>query len=377
MTTYSSIANAEIDADSPITVPLMTKLRDNPIAITEGASGAPLIQAAALDTDSVTAAAIAANAVAQSEIKTDNSDHDFSVGVDTSVVTSAGAYCLSVTTEPNSLANGNTHHIGRYNRTATDFLSGEFRIWAEVAGDDNCGMRAVFIDASPPYDMGDGEVPLFACLAIEKGSGEIHSVSVSANPVWAHNGPTIITPDGTDGQGRRFRWSDRLAARNLQRRRDTILAAIAGSRLDRETKAQEIEALARAQLSAAALRDHYSPAKQQLRDVRAALAVEERRVLEALDEIKQVNRELQKLQRVITMEDKNADMAAIPHNYTSWDADKYEFAYLDPCETLGLWEMHDAGVFVPTYIREALTIHNDDLSRCVPPGTKAVRFSKR
>ena len=43
MTTYTTITNAEIDQDSPVTQPLMTALRDNPIAIAEGSSGAPKI----------------------------------------------------------------------------------------------------------------------------------------------------------------------------------------------------------------------------------------------------------------------------------------------------------------------------------------------
>lgn len=50
MTTYSAIASTEIDADSPITDALLGKLRDNPIAISEGASGAPKVMAAALNT---------------------------------------------------------------------------------------------------------------------------------------------------------------------------------------------------------------------------------------------------------------------------------------------------------------------------------------
>jgi len=49
MTTYTSIPNSDIDQDSPVTQPLMTALRDNPIAITEGASGAPRIVAAAIE----------------------------------------------------------------------------------------------------------------------------------------------------------------------------------------------------------------------------------------------------------------------------------------------------------------------------------------
>lgn len=68
MTTYTVINNTDIDVDSPVTTSLMNKLRDNPIAIAEGASGAPKIQAAALDTNSVTADAIAAGAVGSSEL---------------------------------------------------------------------------------------------------------------------------------------------------------------------------------------------------------------------------------------------------------------------------------------------------------------------
>lgn len=50
MTTYTTITNSEIDQDSPITQPLLTSLRDNPIAIAEGSSGAPRIQGKALQT---------------------------------------------------------------------------------------------------------------------------------------------------------------------------------------------------------------------------------------------------------------------------------------------------------------------------------------
>lgn len=41
MTSYVSIPNGDIDQDSPITQPLMTALRDNPIAIAEADSTVP------------------------------------------------------------------------------------------------------------------------------------------------------------------------------------------------------------------------------------------------------------------------------------------------------------------------------------------------
>lgn len=50
MTDYLPIAASDIDRDSPVNQPLMTALRDNPIAIAEGASGAPRVQLAALPT---------------------------------------------------------------------------------------------------------------------------------------------------------------------------------------------------------------------------------------------------------------------------------------------------------------------------------------
>lgn len=43
MTTYTPIENSEIDQDSVVQPPLMAALRDNPIALAEGASGAPKI----------------------------------------------------------------------------------------------------------------------------------------------------------------------------------------------------------------------------------------------------------------------------------------------------------------------------------------------
>ena len=58
MTTYTGIANSEVDGDSPITDTLMQRLRDNVLAMFEGAAGAPRLQLAALDTWFTTAGAV-------------------------------------------------------------------------------------------------------------------------------------------------------------------------------------------------------------------------------------------------------------------------------------------------------------------------------
>lgn len=54
MATYSAVTAGEKDADSPINVSLIDKLDQNPLAIAEGASGAPKIQTAAIQDDAVT-----------------------------------------------------------------------------------------------------------------------------------------------------------------------------------------------------------------------------------------------------------------------------------------------------------------------------------
>ena len=48
MTSYTPIANGSVDAGSPIDEGLITALRDNPIAISEGSTGAPPIASTAV-----------------------------------------------------------------------------------------------------------------------------------------------------------------------------------------------------------------------------------------------------------------------------------------------------------------------------------------
>ena len=59
MTDYTTITDTQVDPEAPITSELMTALRDNPIAITEGSSGAPKVQTAGLQDSAVTTAKIA------------------------------------------------------------------------------------------------------------------------------------------------------------------------------------------------------------------------------------------------------------------------------------------------------------------------------
>jgi len=68
MTAYVTIADSDIDPDSPLTTSLLTALRDNPTAITEGSAGAPNIQLSAMAANSVGASQIVDGSVGSAEI---------------------------------------------------------------------------------------------------------------------------------------------------------------------------------------------------------------------------------------------------------------------------------------------------------------------
>jgi hypothetical protein len=61
-----------------------------------------------------------------------------------------------------------------------------------------------YIQASPPYDLGDGEIPLFVFLMVEKASGLAVATYTAREAPWHYNGPTNIRADRyVDGKGYR------------------------------------------------------------------------------------------------------------------------------------------------------------------------------
>lgn len=208
MTTYTAIPNSDVDADSPVTTGLMTLLRDNPLAISEGSTGAPKIQTAAYDTGSVDAAAIAADAVTQSELADDavgqgelKSSFDF-LGNAQAFTSSGGAFSLGWesqrhNTEDRSMA---MFHASGADESA---YTARWNFTASITSNDNA--RLYYVQSSPPYDLGDGDVPLFVSAQVDNGSGEIGAIHIAPDPTWCNNGPTNVTPSRIAKDGRAFR----------------------------------------------------------------------------------------------------------------------------------------------------------------------------
>ena len=78
---------------------------------------------------------------------------------------------------------------------------------SSIAGDITRAQQR-YISACPPYDLGDGEVPLFV-FALVDSLGKIIGTYVAEDPPWANNGPTDIHTDLRDANGRS--WQRRVA----------------------------------------------------------------------------------------------------------------------------------------------------------------------
>ena len=90
-------------------------------------------------------------------------------------------------------------------------------------------VRQRYVQASPPYDLGDGDIPLFI-FALVDTLGNVLATYIAPEPPWANNGPTNIHPDFIDAQGRAWQTrkpkADMKALKNPALR-DAELARIA------------------------------------------------------------------------------------------------------------------------------------------------------
>jgi len=58
-----------------------------------------------------------------------------------------------------------------------------------------------YVAASPPYDLGDGDIPAFIYALVNNTTGKIEAVNMCQDPLWVFHGPTNTIPDGYDNGG--------------------------------------------------------------------------------------------------------------------------------------------------------------------------------
>lgn len=194
---YSAINNTEIDADSEMSTTLFTKIRDNIDSMKDGTG---------IDNDAILERHIASGAIHQQQLDTslDNADvapNNVSAGeteLDAFLLTEPD-YTLGVTFGGAGDANSNVSvNVGNHAKVGNDGdYTTENRYIETIRINSasvttysigiNCDIR--YVNASPPYDLGDGQIPLFSFLRMD-ANNNIIAVHNSVNPPWAHNGPT-------------------------------------------------------------------------------------------------------------------------------------------------------------------------------------------
>ncbi len=181
----------------------------------------------------------------------------------------------------------------------------------------------MYITSSPPYNLGDGDIPLFVFLIVDNTTKKVEGVYSATEAPWHYNGPTKIFGK-TNKDGKKTRLVRRAEYERLVNGRDLM----------------------------AMLRDP----KQ------ATLA---REIMEDQTEI-----ELE-----ITQDIKNADMNLIPHPFLGNDLAGKTVVFLDPVSRMmeKLANMMAAGESVNDILHDGyLVVGNRALKRVTPKGTTVV-----
>ncbi len=176
-----------------------------------------------------------------------------------------------------------------------------------------------YIQASPPYDLGNGDIPVFAFAMVNKATGKIESTYLAEDPPWANNGPTNIRPDHYDGAGRGYK---RLRANS-----SAIIEQMRAKVISEEQAADALRA--------------------------AAQVVE------------------------ITQAMKQADMPLIPHPFVNLNPDSHAVVLLDPVGRRAelLHDLQRAGESLGEIVNSrSIVIDNEPLAAAAPPGVQAVRW---
>lgn len=220
---------------SVLTSAKMTQMDDNFDALANGDAGAPKIQTNALANSSVTTAKAVSGMVTEtilgaasvSQIKLKTTTGTYGPGSGNFYGSGAVNAYSGPYTRPggsygfvNSIQNGgaatNNDLIIELSVGVTfpgaqgsfgDTAYAVFHVQQSSSSDTTWGPTATerYVQASPPYDMGDGEVAMFGFLLVNSAGGVV-GVYFAREAPWHYNGPTKIAAQRVDAvSGRKYR----------------------------------------------------------------------------------------------------------------------------------------------------------------------------
>lgn len=156
-------------------------------------------------TNAVGQAEIAASAVGQGELNT--STGAITIGSSSSTALPGGVYGFY----PQTAANVET-----YGPELSLLVSVASATYATYVGNQAGAAGKAqhrYINASPPFNLGHGDIPLFVFVLIDNNTKEIKSTYVANVPPWGYNGKTSLKPDFVDKDGNKFKYKRTAGSR--------------------------------------------------------------------------------------------------------------------------------------------------------------------
>jgi hypothetical protein len=152
----------------------------------------PAISGAALT--NLPSPAPGANSVGQSQLKSTTATQSVSVPKQScrNIVPTGGTYSFYHIPYGGSDQYG-TWYASDYCNTSTGMGFGNANQATRT-----CYLTSRYIQASPPYNLGDGDIPLFVYVLIDNTTLAVEGVSVATDPHWAYNGDNLLVPDRID-----------------------------------------------------------------------------------------------------------------------------------------------------------------------------------
>lgn len=192
---WSTITTGQVDADSPLDVTLTQALRANLIHL-EQWLGDGYVAAKDHDHDGVNSKSITLN-VSQSQMKSTTGTVNTSSTAGVNLTLPGGEYGFYP--RVNIGAAGSTG-FARIADTVTGSTAVATLIWLSMGNLGGGGITALqrYIQASPPYMLGEKKWGHFLYQLRDIASGNVISAYEAADPPWAYNGPSSHSKDSIE-----------------------------------------------------------------------------------------------------------------------------------------------------------------------------------
>lgn len=205
--TYAAIADTDIDVGSPTKSPTGYSFRDNLLSVIQWDTtriGQPVVCQGAFDPDAIQNADIGtaqvdarciSGAFGQSQVKSSTGTFSVTLGYTAATAGQAGTtlpggdYGFWPTVDWTAVTGSDPLwvSVGLYREnTLSSSLAAAFgSTWMGGAGTGSQTLSGsqLYIIASPPYDLGDGEIPLFVYAEIDT-DGTVLSTWIAQDPPW-------------------------------------------------------------------------------------------------------------------------------------------------------------------------------------------------